>query len=649
VSHPSGAPTPIRVLLLEDDGTDAELIVQTLAAAGLPIHTDLAGARAEFMERVASGTHDLILCDFGLRGWNGLEALRWTRASGYRTPFIYVSGTIGEALAVECMKEGATDYVLKSNLERLPHAIHRALNEERLRSDRDRALAQLGDSEQRFGTAFRASPEGITISSLVDGTYIEANDAFLRMTEYERSEVIGRTSRELGIWEDPEARTSLLATLDGAEPVRGHEARFRTRSGKVRQVELSAERIQLQATPCLLAITRDVTELRSLQQQLRQAQKMEAIGRLAGGVAHDFNNLLSVITGYGEMVRQRLAAQDPLQAKVEQILKAADRAAALTRQLLAFSRQQVLQPKILDLNVVVSDMDKMLRPLIGEDVELVMVLDPDLGSVRADPGQLAQIVMNLAVNARDAMPRGGRLTIETSNADLDPAYAAVHPPARAGRYVMLTIGDTGSGIDAETQSHIFEPFFTTKPVGQGTGLGLSTVYGIVKQSDGCIWVYSELGVGTTFKIYLPRLEAPGTEVSEERSAPARRGSETVLLVEDEETLRGLLRETLEGNGYAVLAARDGAEALQVADEHAGPIHLIVTDLVMPGMTGRRVAETIALARPEMKVLCISGYSQEAVARLGVLGRSSGFLGKPFTPEGLLRRVRQLLDDNRSPS
>jgi two-component system cell cycle sensor histidine kinase/response regulator CckA len=632
MSRPPSSPTPIRVLLLEDDPNDAALALETLAAAGLEVTADVAGTRAEFMERVASGSYSLILCDFGLRGWDGLEALRWARASGYHAPFIYVSGTIGEDLAVECMKEGATDYVLKTNLARLPHAMSRALSEEKVRAERDRALKQLRDSEQRFGTAFRASPEGITISSLTDGTYIEA-------------EVIGRTAGELGIWEDAEARTSLLAKLAGSEPVRAHEARFRTRSGKILQVELSAEQIQIQATPCVLAITRDVTELRSLQQQLRQAQKMEAIGRLAGGVAHDFNNLLAVITGYGEIVRKRLSKQDPLHPKVEQILDAAERAAALTRQLLAFSRQQVLQPRILDLNLVVSDLDRMLRPLIGENVELSMVLDPDLGSVRADPGQLAQIVMNLAVNARDAMPGGGRLTIETSNVDFDPAYTSLHPPARPGAHVMLAVSDTGEGMNAETQSHIFEPFFTTKPIGQGTGLGLSTVYGIVKQSDGYVWVYSEVGVGTTFKIYLPRLDAPPAASPDERATPLGRGNETVLLVEDEETLRDLLRETLEGNGYTVLSASDGATALQTADAHAGPIHLIVTDLILPGMNGPRVAETIALTRPEMKVLCMSGYSPEAVARLGVLGRSAGFLGKPFTSEGLLRRVRELLDDN----
>jgi len=632
--------------MLEDNADDASLVLLALAGAGLGVEADVAPTSLEFRDWLATRSYDLILCDFSLPGWNGLEALRWTRKTGCALPFIYVSGTLGEEQAVECMREGATDYILKANLGRLPRAVRRALDEERLRADRDRALEQLDDSEQRFATAFRASPDGITISSLKEGRYIEANDAFLHMVEYERAELIGHTASDLGIWEDAEQRARLLEKLEGHEPVGGLPARFRTKSGKVRQVEMSAERIQLQGRPCLLAIVRDVTELRSLEMQMRQAQKMEAIGRLASGVAHDFNNLLGVITGYGEMVRRRLPREDPLEVKVEQILKAAERAAGLTRQLLAFSRQQVLQKKVLNLNHVVSDMDKMLRRLIGEDVELTTVLDSGLGNLTGDPDQLAQIVMNLAVNARDAMPRGGRLTIETSNAELDQAYVAVHPLARAGHYVMLAISDTGSGMDAETQAHMFEPFFTTKPVGEGTGLGLSTVYGIVNQSDGYISVYSELRVGTTFKIYFPRAFEATAAVAAPRRAPAAGSSETVLLVEDEDALRGVLRETLEGNGYAVLAARDGAEALRLSDEHPGHIHVVLTDLVMPGLSGRSTAEGIALTRPHTKVLYISGYSQEAVIGRGALRRDAAFLGKPFTLDDLLRTLRALLDHRR---
>jgi len=640
---PAGTATATRILMLEDNADDAALVRHALEGAGLRVEADVARTSREFKERLASRSYDLILCDFSLPGWSGREALRWTRETGCFLPFIYVSGTLGEEQAVECMREGATDYVLKSSLGGLPRAVRRALDEERLRVDRDRAIRQLGESEHRLATAFRACPEGITISTLDEGRYIEANDAFLHMLGYERPDVIGRTSGELGIWEDLGDRDRLLRKLDGGEPVRALEARFRTTSGKVRLVELSAERVWLQGEPCLLAVTRDVTQLRALEQQMRQAQKMEAIGRLAGGVAHDFNNLLGVITGYAEMVSRRLPREDPLHVKVEQILKAAERAAALTRQLLAFSRRQVLQTKVLNLNHVVSDMDKMLRRLIGEDVELTTVLDPGLATLSGDPDQLAQIVMNLAVNARDAMPGGGRLTIETSNASLDQGYVALHPLARPGPYVMLAISDTGAGMDAETQAHIFEPFFTTKPVGEGTGLGLSTVYGIVKQSDGYISVYSEVGVGTTFKIYFPRVEEGAAAVAARGHAPTPPSSETVLLVEDDDALRGVLRETLEGNGYTVLAARDGAEALRLSDAHAGHIHAVVTDMVMPGLTGRSTAEAIARTRPDTKILYISGYSREAVMGKGDLSRDAAFLSKPFTLDGLLRRLRELLD------
>jgi CheY-like chemotaxis protein len=328
---------------------------------------------------------------------------------------------------------------------------------------------------------------------------------------------------------------------------------------------------------------------------------------------------------------------------VEQILKAAERAADLTRQLLAFGRKQVLQPKVLDLNAVVTAMQEMLPRVIGEDVELVAVLEPDLGSVRADPGQIDQILMNLAANARDAMPDGGRITIETRNADLDERHAATHAPVPAGRYVMLAFSDTGSGMDAATKARVFEPFFTTKSVAQGTGLGLATVYGIVKQSEGYLWVYSEVGVGTTFKVFLPRVDGGAESAAVTEPGPFSVGTETLLLVEDEASLRELLEEILRASGYTVLVARDGTEALQLAAGHPGLIPLMVTDVILPGAFGPRIAELVAQERPDMKVLFISGYSDEAVARHGLTGPGRTFLSKPFGSELLLRRVREALD------
>ncbi len=391
-------------------------------------------------------------------------------------------------------------------------------------------------------------------------------------------------------------------------------------------------------------VARDLSERKLLEAQLRQAQKMEAVGRLAGGVAHDFNNVLMAITGYSELMRRRLAEDDPLRRNVAEVLKAADRAAALTHQLLAFSRKQMLQPEVLVLNAVVAGVEKMLRRIIGEDIELVTALEPGLGRAKADAGQIEQVIMNLAVNARDAMPQGGKLTVLTANADLDQDYVAGHLGARPGPHVMLAVSDTGCGMDAETVSHIFEPFFTTKEPGKGTGLGLSTVYGIVKQSGGYIWVDSEPGRGTTFKIYLPRVDE-AAELVKTRAAPseAPRGSETVLLVEDEETVRDVVREALKASGYTVLAATSGGEALQEAGRHQGPIHLAVTDLVMPDMSGRELAERLAHLHPDTKVLYMSGYTDDAVVHHGVREAGVAFLQKPFTPDALARRVRELLD------
>ncbi|MDX6501468.1 MAG: hypothetical protein QOG23_4728 [Blastocatellia bacterium] len=385
-------------------------------------------------------------------------------------------------------------------------------------------------------------------------------------------------------------------------------------------------------------------ELERSEEQLRQSQKMDAIGQLAGGVAHDFNNLLTAICGHSELSLKLLTPQDPLHRHLEQIKKSGERAAALTRQLLAFSRKQILQPKIIDLNQIVVDMNKMLQRLIGEDIDLMMGLAADLGKVKADPNQIEQILLNLSINARDAMPKGGRLTIETSNVDLSEEFSRDHVSVRPGQYVMLAVSDNGCGMDAETQAHIFEPFFTTKEVGKGTGLGLATVYGIVKQSEGTIWLYSEVGRGTAFKIYLPCAEAPMKEV--EVGADDReslQGTETVLLVEDEEVVRDMATEILRDAGYHVLEARHGPEALILGRRHAGAIHLMLTDVVMPQMSGRELAEQLTPLRRDMKVLYMSGYTDDAIVHHGVLEEGTAFIGKPFTPSALARKVREILD------
>ncbi len=401
----------------------------------------------------------------------------------------------------------------------------------------------------------------------------------------------------------------------------------------------------------MLGVATDITArkraeeaLTNSEEQLRQAQKMEAVGKLAGGVAHDFNNLLTVINGHTDLSLRHLDSTHPIYRKLKAIKEAGERAASLTRQLLAFSRKQIFQPKVLDLNQVIFETNKILRPLIGEDIDLLIGPTPDLGKVKADPNQIEQVLMNLAVNARDAMPKGGKLTIETDNVYVDEAYAAHHFSVTPGQYVVLAISDTGYGMDEATQSRIFEPFFTTKEVGKGTGLGLSTVYGIVKQSGGHLWVYSEVGRGTTFKIYLPRVDRPSEELKlRSDETELRTGTETVLLVEDEETVRDMTREILQESGYQVLEAKHGQEALLIAGQYPGAIHLMLSDVVMPLMSGRELAEQLAPLRKEMKVLYMSGYTDDAIVHHGVLDAGMAFIEKPFTPNGLARKVRETLN------
>jgi PAS domain S-box-containing protein len=388
----------------------------------------------------------------------------------------------------------------------------------------------------------------------------------------------------------------------------------------------------------------DITERKHLEEQLRQSQKMEAIGRLAGGIAHDFNNLLTAIIGYSQMLLSRLEAGNPMQEELEEIKKAGERAASLTRQLLAFSRKELLQPQVLDLNELVANLDKMLRRLIGEDIELVTIFGPRLELVEADPAQLEQVVLNLVVNARDAMPQGGKIVIETTNLELDEAYARQHVAVSPGRYVMLAVSDHGCGMDAETLKHIFEPFYTTKHHAEGTGLGLSTVYGVVKQSGGNVWVYSEEGQGTTFKVYLPQVNHVfDIRKTEALSTAVVGGTETVLLAEDEELVRKFVRSILESNGYTVLEAHHGSEALRLALQHPGPIHLLLTDMVMPLMDGKLLAQRMLGLRPGIRVLYMSGYSENAVVHHGVLESGMAFIEKPFTVEMLARKVRESLD------
>ena len=504
----------------------------------------------------------------------------------------------------------------------------------------------LRHSEERFATAFRSSPLAITISTEDEGRYVDANDAFVRMMGYQREELVGKTAQELGIWADPDDRGQMVRQMDQTEPTEAVETRFRTKSGEERRVQISTERIVLDGEPCVLANTLDVTEARRLEEQFRQAQKMEAVGRLAGGVAHDFNNLLSVIMGYSELAQDTTPAGTAVRKQLDQIKKAAERAATLTRQLLAFSRQQVLELKVLNLNAVVNNVSKMLLRLIGEDITLSLKPGEPLGSVKADLGQIEQVLMNLAVNARDAMPEGGKIAIETANVELDETYAKQHPSFRPGSYVMLSFSDTGCGMDAKTRSRLFEPFFTTKGPGKGTGLGLSTVYGIVKQSGGYIWAYSEPARGATFKIYLPRVDspAPRRSIPKDSDLVFDRGTETVLLVEDDNSLRALTAELLRGAGYTVLEAADGNAAIEIANRHLNSIDLVLTDVIMPGMSGGDLVVHLRHLQPKLAVLFMSGYASDLISRAGVPESDRSVLHKPFTRRSLLTKVRSVLDE-----
>ncbi len=503
--------------------------------------------------------------------------------------------------------------------------------------ERKHAEDQLKESEAKYRVLFESNPEAMWVYDDTTQRFLAVNDAAVAGYGWSRDEFLQMSIGDIR----PDAERGRVEA-----PPSDRGLRHRRKDGSLIDVEVLAHSVTFAGRSAQLVLAKDVTERLRLEQQLRQAQKMEAVGRLAGGVAHDFNNILTAILGSAELLIQDLPEGHEHRIDAEEIRRAAQRAADLTRQLLAFSRQQVLAPKVLDLNAVVHGVERMLGRLIGENIELRTTLARDLGAVRADPSQLEQVILNLAVNARDAMPQGGKLTIETAHADLDEDYARDHVTARTGRHVLLAVSDTGTGMDEATRAHLFEPFYTTKEIGRGTGLGLATVYGVVKQSGGHIWVYSEPGHGSTFKIYLPTVaESPEPVVAAEPLGvrAATGGTETILLVEDEQIVRNLARRVLIQQGYTVLDAPAGAEALALSDAHSGEIHLLLTDVVMPGIGGRELARRFAARRPDTRLLYLSGYSDDAILRHGLLDPGTFFLQKPFTPQALTNKVREVLD------
>jgi PAS domain S-box-containing protein len=513
-------------------------------------------------------------------------------------------------------------------------------------SERRRAEDALRESEERYRDLVENAYD-IIYSHDLEGNYLSVNRAGELITGYTRAESLRLNMAQTLVPECADKAKEMIARKLAGETVTAYELEILAKDGRRIAVEVNSKLMYEDGVPIAVqGIARDVTERKQLEEQLRQSQKMEAIGQLAGGVAHDFNNLLTAINGYSSLALQRIDSSSSIRPYLEEVKKAGDRAANLTRQLLAFGRKQILQPLPLDLNNIVSDMNKMLRRLIGEDITLTAKLAANLKHIKADPGQIEQVLVNLVVNARDAMPTGGQLTIETANVELDQEYAARHVGIRPGQYVMLAVNDTGVGMDEATRARIFEPFFTTKAKGKGTGLGLSTVYGIVQQSGGSIWVYSEPEHGTVFKVYLPELksekasDAPGV-VSNQLIG----GSETILVVEDEDVVRGLTTSILEGVGYNVIPARGGAEATEICTHYKQEIDLLLTDVVMPQTSGKEVADRLTKMHPGLKVLFMSGYTDEAIVHHGVLDESVEFIQKPFTPAALSRKVREVLDRN----
>ncbi len=632
-----------RILVVEDERIVAKDLQSQLEKLGYAVPV-VAASGAEALQKAAETRPDLVLMDIRLKGkMDGVETSQLVRDQ-FNIPVIYLTAYADENTLKRAKITEPFGYIVKPFEEReLRTNIEIALYKHRMER-------KLRESELWLATTLKSIGDGvITTDSRERVTFM--NRVAEALTGWKQEDAVGKELTQVLTILQEETRASAenpvtKALQEGQVVALAMDTVLVSSDGKEIPIADTAAPIVDDKGNLAGAVLvfRDITEHKRVEERLRESHKMEAVGRLAGGVAHEFNNLLMVIRGYSELLLQRSSANDLVHTNAEEIRKAADRAASLTRQLLAFSRKQVLQPKVLDLNAVVTEVEKILRRLIGEDIELVTALEPALGCVKADPGQIEQIILNLAVNARDAMPRGGRLTLETSNVELEEDFARQHSSVASGPHVLLAVSDTGTGMDAETRSHIFEPFFTTKGWDKGTGLGLATIHGIVKQSGGIIWVESAPGRGTTFKICLPRVEVPAAAEGKSTglTTPPRK-SETILVVEDEEGVRQLMREFLAGKGYTILEARDGTEAIQLAQQHRGPIHLLMTDVVMPGMSGGDLAQRLASLRPETKVIYVSGYTDDAIVQHGVREEGTVFLQKPFSLDALARTVREVLD------
>jgi PAS domain S-box-containing protein len=634
----------LRILHLEDSVNDAELIRSKLEEDNLACFVERVDTREAFTTRLEQGRYDVILCDYTMPCYDGLSALALAREKRPDLPFIFVSGTIGEDRAVETFKKGATDYVLKDNLARLVPSVRRALRETQERQKRGRAEDALRESEERYRALYESSIDAVVLT-VTDGRTLAANPAACRM--------FGRTEQEL-------CRLGGEGLVDAADPrlpaLLEERASTGRASGELTFVRKDGSRFIGEVSSSLFRdrhgnlrtsmIIRDSTEKRKLEGQLRQAQKMEAVGQLTSGIAHDFNNILSAIIGYGNLLQMKLSKDDPLRAFADQILVGADRAANLTRSLLTFSRKQITNLLPVNANELVKNVEKLLQSIIGEDIDFRTALDPGGLMVNTDAGQIEQVLMNLATNARDAMPKGGILSIETGRVGAGEIVGA--PSAgEGGPYALISVTDTGVGMDEKTREKIFEPFFTTKDPGRGTGLGLSMVYGIIKQHGGHLHCYSEPGKGTTFKVYLPLVAAIEEKARSRGGAPVSnelpRGTETVLVAEDDEALRRLSTAILRDFGYTVIEAMDGEDAVRKFREHGDRITLVLCDVIMPGRSGGEVRAEIGKLSPGVRVLFMSGYPADIIREKGLLDDKAEIILKPVAPTMLLKKVREALD------
>jgi len=654
---------PIKVLLIEDNPGDAELIRTMLAEArGMSFEAEWRDCLSDGLKRVSEGGIDVVLLDLGLPDSAGLETLRRLHIASPPTQVVVVvSGQAEEEMAFQALQEGAQDYLIKGRVDssvlvrsiryamersQALEALHRAHSEleDRVR-ERTAELLQTNEAlrdSQSLLQAIIDNSNAVIFTKDVNGRYVLINRRFEQLFHVSRVKAVGMTDYDLFPKECADAFRAFDQRVLASGKVTETEELVPHDDGLHSYIAIKAPLFDKAGSPyAICGIATDITEWKRLQEQLRQSQKMEAIGRLAGGVAHDFNNLLAIIIGYSELLRAELSNHPALLDKAEQITKAAGQAAAVTRKLLTFSRRDMPQLQPIHLNELVRDLEKILRSVASENIELNIQLGSGVGLIRSEPSQIEQVILNLVINACDAMPQGGKLTLRTESQFLDEEPARMGN-VQSGQYVHLTVTDTGYGMDMETQARIFEPFFTTKAEGKGTGLGLATAYGTVRQAGGVITVQSQLGEGTTFHVHLPQIQVSGVDESRPPAPASAGGSETILLVEDQDQLRALISEVLRKSGYVVLQARHGQDALDLSRDYTEPIHLMITDVVMPQMGGRELAQAIAPEHPDMKVLYMSGYPDDTITQEEISSSCLEFIPKPFAPDTLVQKVREVL-------